>query len=277
VNRRWFAVAANVVLALVIAAPQATIAESTPAPGSGETACGVRVAFVTPLDAHAMLQAVVLEGVSGASALAGSVALFTSANRRYDVPFDGSSAGASDADAPLVVLVRFPAGATITGAYVASLAGTPPLACGLGDPWTAGMAPDDAATRAIAAALAEPFFDRNAVAVAGPGVPDPLPCRTRFSAARIVHEVPPALSFFADAADLPHGTISVRVVVGADGHAFDAHIDRANDTMNETAAGTTIESTAVEAAMHSTYAPATFRCRPIRGIAYYTITYRSRT
>jgi hypothetical protein len=275
VNRRWLAFAAS--LALVVAAPRATVAQSARAPGAGERACGVRVAFVTPLDAHATLQAVVLEDASGANAPAGSVALFTSANRRYDVPFDGSVAGGTtDADAPLVVLVRFPARVTVTGAYVASLAGTPTVACAIADPWTAGASPDDAAPRAIIDAMAAPFFDRNAVAVTGPGVPDPLPCRALAAPARIVHEVPPEPSFFAAPDALPHGTVAVRVVVGADGHAIDAQIDHADASIDETAAGTTIKSTALVAALHSTYAPATFRCRPIPGIAAYTITYRSR-
>ncbi len=272
-SRRCFGVAAGVILA--VAAPRTTVAQSTSGPGRADVACGVRVAFVTPLDARSTLQAVVLEpDATGASVPAGAVALFTAANRRYDVPFDGATDAAGT---PLVLLVRFPASVNVSGAYVTSLAGTAPVRCAIADPWTAGLVPDDAATRAVAGVIAQPLFDRNAVAVTGSGVPDPLRCGAPSAPARTLHEVPPAPSFFADASDLPHGTVSVRVTVGSDGQAVDAHIDRADATMDETAAGQKIESTTLVAAMHSSYAPATFRCRPIRGIAYYTIVYSRHT
>jgi hypothetical protein len=231
-------------------------------------ACAVRVAAVVALDAMHRVQAVVLEPtIAGAGTVAGSLALFSAANRRYDLRFDAAPIAS---DAPRVIVVRFPTAVTLTGAYVAALDAPPPAGpCGIASPWSAGMPVDALAQAALAAA------DDATALPAGPGERDVPGCRNPTEPARTLREVPPEPTFFPADDARPHGTIVVRVTVAADGHALDAEVDRTDGTIADTAAGTALRATAVTAAMHSSYAPATFRCRPIIGSASYVVSYGS--
>ncbi len=230
---RW-ALAAAVLVASsgALCSPAAAQSDAGPADGT----CTVRVAAVEELDAGGRLQAVVLEPtVTGAGTISGTVALFTTANRRFDLRFENASISS---DAPLVLAYRFPEPVTISGAYLATLDTPQPGPCGIIGPWTRDTETDPRAAHAIA---------------------------------RVLQLAPPQLSFWTDPGSLPQGTISVRVLVGPDGHALDAQMDHVDGNINETAIGTAMKSDALVAAMHSRYAPETFRCRPIYGIAYYVL------
>jgi hypothetical protein len=87
----------------------------------------------------------------------------------------------------------------------------------------------------------------------------------------VLQSARPELEFWRGAGSLPEGTISIRVLVGPDGHALDVKLEHVEGTIEETSIGTAMKSSALVAAMHSTYAPETFRCRPIYGIAYYVM------
>jgi len=261
---RW-ALAAAVLVASsgALCSPAAAQSDAGPADGT----CTVRVAAVEELGADGRLQAVVLEPtVTGAGTISGTVALFTTANRRFDLRFENASISS---DAPLVLAYRFPEPVTISGAYLATLDTPQPGPCGIIGPWTRDTETDPRAAHAIA--LATPGAPANALPVADIGRDDPMPCRRPRAPARVLQLASPQLSFWTDPGSLPQGTISVRVLVGPDGHALDAQMDHVDGNINETAIGTAMKSDALVAAMHSRYAPETFRCRPIYGIAYYVL------
>jgi hypothetical protein len=265
--RRAFAVLLGA--ALCLAGPHAAAAQSQAEADEG--VCSVRVAAVAPLDASATLQAVVIEpNVTGSAVLSGSVALFTSSNLRYDLPFANAPIGSS---APLVLVYRFPERVVVTGAYVASLDAPLPGPCAIMNPWWTSVVPDALARAALAGASSPNAAPPIPVTVAG--APDTPACREPTAPARTLKEAPPQLRFLGHG-DPPEGSLTIRVIVGIDGHPLDVQIDRVEGTIDETSSATSIRSTALSAAMASTYAPATFRCRPILGIAYYRISYRSR-
>ncbi len=241
------------------------LAQSTPVPETAEGACSVRVAAVAPLDASEAMWAVVVEPtVAGSGVLSGSLALFTAHDRRYDVRFEN---GAIRSDAPLVLTYRFPTAVVITGAYVASLDTPSPGPCTIVAPWVPKVPAEALADLAIATATVAGASD--ALPVTDPGHPDPLTCRVPTGPAHIVRAEPPEVTFFNGNGGMPEGSITVQVVVTPDGHAFDVHLDRVEGNLDELASGTTLKQTVLRAAMKSTYAAATFRCRPIPGVAYY--------
>jgi len=240
---------------------------------SGEGACSVRVAAVASLDASNTRQAIVLEPtVTGSATLSGSVDVFTRTNQRYDLPFTQATI---DSATPVALVFRFPVAVELTGAYVASLDAPSPGPCTLAEPWTAGKAVDAPAQHALAAAIEAAPAD--AIVVSASPAPDPLVCRVPTGDARMLHAAPPELGFFRKGSVMPAGLVSVRVLVAPNGHAVDVQIDHTDGTIDESAAGTEIRSAALRAALHSTYAPATFRCRPILGIAFYVIQYNVKT
>jgi len=271
VNRSWHARACLVALALALGAllRAGALAQTAPdasAPDPLDGTCTVRVAAVAPLDATRSLQAVVLEPtIHGSGTISGTVAAFSAAGPRYDLRFENAAIGS---DAPLVLAYRFPVAVAITGAYVATLDTPQPGPCSIIGPWTSGTVPDVPAQHALALATeAAPA----GVAVTDPGSADELTCRSPERPAHVLESARPELEFWRGGGSLPEGTISIRVLVGPDGHALDVKIDHVDGTIEETSIGTAMKSSALVAAMHSTYAPETFRCRPIYGIAYYVM------
>jgi hypothetical protein len=262
--RRSIVALLSCVLIATASAPGA-FAQSTPVPETADGPCSVRVAAVAPLDASEAVWAVVVEPtVAGSGVLSGSLALFTSRDRRYDVRFEN---GVIRSDAPLVLTYRFPAAVVITGAYVATLDTPSPGPCSIVAPWVAKVPSDALADHGIAAATVAGAND--ALPVTDPGRADPLTCRVPTGPAHIVRAEPPEVTFFDGNGGMPEGSITVQVVVTPDGHAFDVHLDRVEGNLDELASGTTFKQTVLRAAMKSTYAAATFRCRPMIGIAYY--------
>jgi hypothetical protein len=267
-RRAWACVVALVLGASMragVSAQTQTLPDAS-APSPVEGTCTVRVAAVAPLDATRSVQAVILEPtVTGSGTISGTVAAFSAAGRRYDLHFENATIGS---DAPLVLAYRFPDPVAVTGAYVATLDTPQPGPCSIIEPWTSDAVPDALAQHALATATEATPAN---VEVSGSGVVDDLTCRSPERPARVLQSARPELEFWRGAGSLPEGTISIRVLVGPDGHALDVKLEHVEGTIEETSIGTAMKSSALVAAMHSTYAPETFRCRPIYGIAYYVM------
>ncbi len=218
---------------------------------------------VAPIGTDGITYGVVLvPTVEGSGTLSGTLALFTADNRRYDVAFPETPI--SSTGAPAVLAYRFARPVDVTEAYVAALGGPNAGPCAIAYPWSkARSAPAARAVRAIANVPA----NAPAMVVAEPGTPAPLACSEpdhppRVISTALIRSIPYA-----------HGHIGVMLVIQPDGRPTDPSIASSDPSINDGGTGNDARADAIRAAMLSTFAPATFRCRPIVEPYDFVLTY----
>jgi hypothetical protein len=228
-------------------------AATPPAAAPDDAYCSVAVNDVAPIGAGGTTQGVVMmPTVDGSGTLSGTIALFTADNRRYDVPFPDTPI--SSTGTPAVLVYKFARPVEVTGAYVATLGGANAGPCAIAYPWSKiRSTPAARAVRAIASVPA----NAPATAVAEPGTPAPLACSDpdhppHTISAALIRSIPYA-----------HGHIGVMLYIQPDGRPTDPSIASFDPSVNDGGTGNDARADAIRAAMLSTFAPATFRCRPI--------------
>ena len=246
------------------------IAQGAPAQTPASTAegyCTVRVTNVGSIEGSGTTQAVVLAPtVPGSAELSGTIALFTSDNRRFDLPF--ANVLVTSGPKRAIVVYRFAQPVTITGAYVASLAGPSPGPCAILSPWTTELPPlPPQSSDATAITHADPAMPVQAVNDAGRA--DPLTCPVPNQSPRTIRAAPPPSFVHAT------GRVYVRVTVAADGKPIEASVSGADASIDANPNGNVVRNEAISSAMQSIYETSTFRCRHIIGTYIFVVDFRS--
>jgi hypothetical protein len=225
--------------------------------------CTVRVARVAPVDAAGTLQAVVLlPTVAGTATVSGTLALFTSDDRTYDVPFGDTVVTTTGASTAL--LYRFARPVVITGAYVDALGGPSAGPCTVSNPWRPESLrqPSASADAAIAQAKSG-AIPPTAVAVREPGTPDPLRCGVPYKD-KAAHLVRGGYSI----TPLPgvHGNVVVQVTIGPNGKPTGTEIARTTGNIDDKPIDARIaREDALAVTADSIFETEVFRCRHVVG------------
>jgi hypothetical protein len=192
--------------------------------------------------------------------LTGTIALFTSDDRKYDVPFGDTVVTTDGASTALVY--RFARPVIITGAYVDALGGPSPGPCTVSAPWRPeGVHQTSASADAAIAQATSASANAAAIAVREPGTPDPLRCRVPYQPARTIEAgyAGPPLSGV-------RGSVIVRVTIGPNGKPTGAEIVKTTGNIDAKALDSRIaRENAMAATFGSTFETEVFRCQHVVG------------
>jgi hypothetical protein len=237
--------------------------------------CGLKIAVLDILDGTATGRtfAVALQATGGMGKASGSLAFYVG-DDRYEARFHDIVAPGPDQSLNLAtpLVVQFPAAVGIDGAYVASLDAPTPGACDIGNVWSPTTLPRMASGPMV---VSPPFdrvrFDAEAAllprTLAVLAARDPHPsCANPYQPPRTLQAAQPD---YPEIARLQgdSGRYIEAVTVDPTGGVADVHLYAA------TARNHLLEVEALHSAQSSTFQAGLFRCKPVYGTYFFTVTF----